>query len=315
MGTSNQDLIKKADIALSDLETAGKLNPEQTDRFIRVLIDQPTLLNSVRTVAMGAPQMKINKIGFGSRILHPAVSSVALADNLRAKPDLGQVQLSTKEVIAEINIPYDVIEDNIERGNVNTPLQTGAGGIHQTIVDLIAERAALDLEELGIQGDTTNVGDPYLALQDGYLKLATANVVNVSGAFDKAAAKQALKTLPTRYLRNRSALQHFVSVDNETEIRDQYANRQTALGDQQIQGLLPIYVYGSKVTPTALMPGANGLFTDPMNLIFGIQRNIMIEYTKDIRARVFVIVLTARVDFAIEEVNAVAKYTGITGSR
>jgi hypothetical protein len=312
---TNDEIIRKADLTLADLETAGKLNPEQTDRFIRTLIDQPTLLNSVRTVAMGAPQMKINKIGFGTRILHPAVSATPLPDNLRSKPDLGQVQLETAEVIAEVNLPYDVIEDNIEKGNVNVPLQTGAGGLHQTIVDLIAERAALDLEELAIQGDTTNVGDPYLALQDGYLKTATANVVNVGGPFDKAAVKQALKTMPTRYLRNRSAMSHFVSVDNETEIRDQYGARQTALGDAQVQGLLPVYIYGSRVTPVALMLGTSGLFTDPMNLIFGIQRNIMIEYDKDIRARVFVIVLTCRIDFAIEEVNAVVKYTGITGSR
>lgn len=313
--STNAELIQKADLALADLETAGKLNPEQTDRFIRVLIDQPTLLNAVRTVAMNGPQMKINKIGFGSRILRPAVSATALADDQRAKPDLGQVNLETKEVIAEIHIPYDVIEDNIEKGTVQGPMQTGAGGLHQTIVDLIAERSALDLEELAIQGDTANLGDAYLALQDGYLKLATANAVDVGGPFDKAAVKLALKTMPTRYLRNRSSLQHFVSVDNETEARDAYGNRSTPLGDQQVQGLLPIYIYGSKLTPVALMPGANGLFTDPMNLIFGIQRNIMIEYDKDIRARVFIIVLTARVDFAIEEVNAVTKYTGITGSR
>lgn len=311
----NEEIIRKADLALSDLETAGKLNPEQTDRFIRTLIDQPTLLASIRTVAMGAPQMKINKIGFGARILHPAVSAVPLADNLRAKPDLGQVLLETKEVIAEVHIPYDVIEDNIEKGNIAVPMQSGAGGLHQTIVDLMAERAALDLEELGIQGDTTNVGDPYLALQDGFLKQATANVVDVDGPFDKDAVKAALKTMPTRYLRNRSAMGHFVSVDNETEIRDQYGNRQTALGDAQVQGLLPVYVYGSKIMPTAMMPGEAGLFTDPLNLIFGIQRNIMVEYDKDIRARVFIIVLTARVDFAIEEANAVVKYAGITGSR
>jgi hypothetical protein len=313
--STNAELIRKADIALSDLATAGKLNPEQTDRFIRTLIDQPTLLASVRTVAMGAPQMKINKIGFGSRILRPAVSSVALADGDRVKPDLGQVQLNTNEIMAEINIPYDVLEDNIEKGNVNVPLQTGAGGLHQTIVDLIAERAALDLEELGIRGDTGNVGDAYLALQNGFMKLATANAVNVGGAFDKNAVKAALKTMPTRYLRNRAALQHFVSVDNETEIRDQFGSRQTALGDQQVQGVLPVYMYGSKISPVALMPGDGGLFTDPMNLIFGIQRNIMIEYTKDIRARVFIIVLTCRIAFAIEEVNAVTKYTGMVGSR
>jgi len=312
---TNQEVIQKADMALAALAAAGKLDAEQTDRFIRTLIDQPTLLASIRTVAMGAPEMKINKIGFGSRVLRPAISATAMADSDRVKPDLGQVNLATKEVIAEVHLPYDVIEDNIEKGNINVPLQTGAGGLHQTIVDLLAERAALDLEELGIQGDTANLADAYLALQDGYLKLATANVTNVGGVFDKAAVKAALKTMPTRYLRNRSAMSHFVSVDNETEIRDQYGARQTALGDAQVQGLLPVYIYGSKVTPVALMPGPQGLFTDPMNLIFGIQRNIMIEYDKDIRARVFIIVLTCRIDFAIEEVNAVVKYTGITGSR
>jgi hypothetical protein len=225
------------------------------------------------------------------------------------------VKLDTEEVIAEIHLPYQVIEDNIEKGNINVPLQTGAGGIHQTIVDLIAERAALDLEELAIRGDKNGGADAYLRLTDGFLVLATANAVNVAGAFDKNAAKMALKTMPTRYLRNRAALQHFVSVDNETELRDQFSSRIGALGDANIQATSPMTVWGSRVTPVALMPGDEGLFTDPMNLIFGVQRNIMIEYTKDIRARVFVIVLTARIAFAIEEVNAIVKYTGLVGSR
>jgi hypothetical protein len=326
----NKEIIAKADIALADLATAGRLNPEQTDQFIRTLIDQPTILTVCRTVAMNSYQMKINKLGFGSRILRPGANKQGVSTNSnqsdgtgegqampasqRTKPDLGQVVLTTSEVIAEIRIPYDVIEDNVERGNVSGALQTGAGGIHQTLVDLIAERAALDLEELAINGDSAS-SDTYLALNDGYLKLATANVVNVGGAFDKNAGKAALKTMPTRYLRNRSALQHFVSVDNETEIRDQYGARQTALGDQQIQGVLPVYLFGSKVAPVALMPGDKGLLCDPMNLIFGVQRNIQIEYTKDISARVFIVVLTARVAFSIEEINAMVKYSGLTGSR
>lgn len=308
---SNQEIVKKADIALSDLATAGRLSVDQTDRFIRTLIDQPTLLNSVRTVAMGTPEMKINKIGFGSRILRPAVSATPLDASDRVKPDLGSVTLNTKEVIAEVRIPYDVIEDNIERGNIAVSAESGAGGFHQTIVDMIAERAALDLEELAIRGDTAS-GDAYLALQNGYLKLASANVVNVAGAFSKDAVKAAIKATPDKYLRNRAAMQHFVSVDNETEMRDAYANRATALGDSQIQGNLPLYVFGSQVKGVPLMPGANGLFTNPLNLIFGIQRNIQIEYDKDITSRVFIIVLTARVALEIEEVNAVTKYTGIT---
>ena len=308
---SNQEIVKKADIALSDLATAGRLSVDQTDRFIRTLIDQPTLLNSVRTVAMGTPEMKINKIGFGSRILRPAVSATPLAAGDRVKPDLGSVTLNTKEVIAEVRIPYDVIEDNIERGNIAVGAETGAGGFHQTIVDMIAERAALDLEELAIRGDTASP-DTYLALQNGYLKLATANVVNVAGAFSKEAVKAALKATPDKYLRNRAAMQHFLSIDNETEMRDVYANRATALGDSQIQGNLPLYVFGSQIKGVPLMPSTGGLFTNPLNLIFGIQRNIQIEYDKDITSRVFIIVLTARVALEIEEVNAVTKYTGIT---
>src|SRR6185312_8678006 len=184
---TNAEIIRKADMALSDLSTAGHLNPEQTDQFIRTLIDQPTILGMCRQVTMKAPQMKINKIGFGSRILRPGVESTSLSQSDRVKPDLGQVVLNTEEVIAQINLPYDVLEDNIEGGNVAVPLQTGAGGLHQTIVDLLAERAALDLEELGVQGDTSS-GDSYLALANGYLKLATANAANIGAPFDKAAA-------------------------------------------------------------------------------------------------------------------------------
>jgi hypothetical protein len=314
----NAELVRKADLALADLATAGKLNPEQTDRFIRVMIDTPTLLAQVRTVAMTGPERKINKIGFGSRIMRSAAADAPVGTGLavgnRAKPDFGQVALNTKEAIAEVRIPYDVIEDNIEGGNVNTPLQTGAGGIHQTLVDMIAERCALDLEELAIRGDTGS-GDSYLAMHNGFLALSTANVVNVNGAFNKDATKAALKTMPYKYLRDRAALKHFVSVDNETEYRDTLASRQTAVGDANVQGNLPVYSFGSKVEPLALMPGNTGLFTDPRNLIFGIQRNVMMEYTKDISARMFIIVVTCRVALAIEEINAVTKYTGLTGSR
>lgn len=307
---NNAEIIKKADIALADLTTAGRLNPEQADRFIQVMIDEPTILKQVRTKAMNAPEMKINKIGFGSRILRPAVAVTALSSGDRVKPDLSQVVLNTKEVIAEIHIPYDVIEDNIERGSVGGSMQTGAGGMHQTIVDLIAKRAALDLEELALKGDTAS-GDAYLALHNGFLKLATSNVVNAGAVFSKDVVKAGVKAMPDRYLRNRSRMMHFVSVDNETELRDQYGNRQTALGDSQVQGNLPLYVFGSQVQGAALMPLANGLFCDPLNLIFGIQRDIQIEYDKDIRTREFIIVLTSRVAFQIEELAAVVKYTGM----
>ena len=310
---SNQDIVKKADMVLSDLATAGLLNPVQTDRFIRTLMDSPTILNSVRTVTMKSPQMKINKLGFGQRILRPGVENTALVAADRSKPQLSQVLLNTREVIAEVRLPYGVLEDNIEGGNINAGMEQGAGGLHQTIVDMIAQRAAVDFEELIISGDTTSA-DPYLALQDGYLKLASANVVAAAGStFTKALAKSVVKAMPAKYLRNRAALMHFVSVNNETEMRDVYATRATGLGDANLTGNIPLYIFGSMIQGVPLMPAANDLFCDPLNLIFGMQRQITIEYDKDIMAREFIIVLTARVATAIEEINAVVKVTGMTG--
>jgi len=307
----NQTLLQKADIALSDLVGHGEMNPEMTDTFIRTLIDSPTILNSARVVTMQAPTRKINKIGFGSRIMNPAVSSTALADNLRVKPDLSQVVLTTKEAIAEVHIPYDVMEDNIERGSINAAMGESGGGLMETVVQLIAERAALDLEELLLLGDTAS-SDPYLAMLNGYLKLCNAHIVNAGGAtISKDILKAGVKAMPDKYLRNRARLTHYVSVDNDTEYRDTYANRQTALGDSMLQGTGPVYAWGSQLQSVPLMPASKGLYVDPLNLIFGIQRKVTIEFDKDIRARVYIIVLTCRIACAVEETDAVVAYTNI----
>lgn len=317
--SSNSEIIRKADLALSDLASdGGLLNPEQSLTFIRKLRLQPTLLRQARTVVMTAPQRKINKIGFGSRILRPAVSATALSAGDRSKPTTEQVQLNTKEVIAEIRLPYDVVEDNIERGNLNMrgpnadpdPVN---GGIKDTIVDLIAERAALDLEELALLGDTALVGsDTYLGMLDGYLKQATSNITNAAGAaISRTMFKNGLKTMPKEYLRNLTALRNFVSHNQHIEYRDTLAARETGLGDAMVNGMPMTYAHGVPVEGAALMPEANGLLTPPLNMIWGIQRQVSMEVDKIITERVFVIVLTARVDFIFEEEDAVVKYTNI----
>jgi hypothetical protein len=303
--TGNAALVKKADIALSDLSAnGGLLNPEQTDKFIQTLMDSPTMLNVARLVTMNGPQKKINKIGFGSRMLRAATSATALDAADRSKPDLGNIQLASKEVIAEVHIPYDVFEDNIEGGNITVPMGAQAGGLHDTIMTLIGQRVALDLEELGILGDTAS-GDAYLALCDGFLKRATAHVVNAGGAtISKDVFKAAIKAMPDKYLRNRSALEFFVSTDNETEYRDTVANRVTGLGDAALVSANALQVFGSGLNAAALMPNSKGIYTNPKNLIFGVQRKINIEHDKDIRARKFIVVVTARVDFQVEETDA-----------
>lgn len=316
--SSNQSLIQKADFALADLASGGMLLPEQADAFIRKLLIQPTLLNQARVVTMNSPQRNINKIGFGQRILQKATQGVGLVEGKRSKPTTSQITLNAKEVIAEVRLPYDVIEDNIERGMIN-PAGANAspnpimGGLKDTIVSMIAERAALDLEELAIRGDKASA-DEYLALVDGFVKLADVHVVDGNAdPINKTLFKNGLKAMPDQYLRNLVQLRHLVSVDNEIEYRDTFASRETTGGDNQwqSQGQSPVFGFGVPVQAVSLMPAAVGLLTHPLNLIMGIQRQISIEVDKNISERVFIIVLTAKVDFQIEETDAIVKYTNI----
>jgi hypothetical protein len=321
--SSNSKIIQKADFTLADLASGGLLNPEQAATFIRKLRIAPTMLNQMRTVVMSSPQRNINKIGFGQRILMPATSGVALdpdtsPTNRRSKPTTEQVVLSTKEVIAEVRLPYDVIEDNIEQGNINANNPNGpstepvSGGFKDTIMTLIAERAAIDLEELALLGDIGGGADDYLKLLDGFLVSAVSNVVAAGAPISRTVFKNGIKTLPDQYKQLLQSLKHFVSMDNFTEYQDTRANRETSGGDLiNEQTTNNLWALGTRVEGAAQMPAAQGLFTNPQNMIFGIQRQMSMEVDKIITERVFVIVLTARIDFKFEEEEAVVKYTGI----
>lgn len=321
--SSNQSLLRKADLAIADLQSnGGDLQPEEGQSFIRKLIKSPTLLKQIRVVEMTSPQRIINKIGFGTRILRKGTQGTALTQNQRSKPTTEQVTLTTAEQIAEVRIPYDVMEDNIERATAanNEASNTGPGGLRSTIIDLIGERAALDLEELGLLADPsyTNGGDAddqaYLAQTTGYLKNADANgnVVDMANAgISKAMFKAGVKAMPDQYLRNKAAMKHFVSVDQEIEWRDTLADRGTAMGDSAVTSDEPRRAFGSSVEAVMLMPDTKGLFTNPMNLIFGIQRQVSLEFDKDITTRTYIIVLTCRVAFQIEEDEAIVHYKNI----
>jgi len=301
---NQRQIVEKAMITVADLvSNGGYLNPEQSDRFLRDIQDAPTLLNDVRFVRMNSPKRVIENIGFGSRILKVApASGTALGSADRSAPTTGKITLTTDEVIAEVNIPYDVLEDNIERGN-----------LEDTIMTMIAERVALDLEELLVLGSTISA-DTYLALFDGALQMATSHTVSIAGAgsaMGKNVFKQAILEMPTKYLRNRPSMRYYISPDNETEYRDTVADRQTGYGDVTLQGHNPVMVFGVSAIPAVHVPDNKMIFVDPKNLIFGVQRDVMIETDRIIRERVIVVVVTLRIAIAVETEDALVVVTGI----
>lgn len=324
----NQSLIAKADVALADLSSNGGLLPAMVARnFIRRLIKTPTLLSQARVIEMPSTTYKAPRIEFASRILRKATQGTALTQAQRSKPTTSEISLTAQEVIASVFIPYDVMEEAVEQANLNlTDAQRQANngnvptdGIRDTIVELIAERAAVDLEELGLKGDTayTNV-DPddqaYLSMFNGYLKRAetSGNVVNqASAAISSNMFRDGLKALPEQFHRNKVNMRHFLAVDQVINYRSVLAARATGLGDSMVTGNQPVLAYGVPLEEVHEMPMAKGLLTQPKNLVYGIRRKINMEFDKNIHTRVYEIVLTARVDVTVEEERAITLYNNI----
>jgi len=304
MKPTTREILQKADLVVADLSSnGGYLNAEQANRFLDLIIDTPTIFQEIRTVRMTSPQRKVEKLGFGSRILRAAPASGETLDATdRAKPTTSKVELSTKEIIAEVHVPYDVLEDNIEHENMEA-----------SIMRHIGYRAALDLEELLVLGDTTS-SDAYLALLNGLIKQTTTNTASYADVISKAAFKSAIKTMPNKYLRDRPSMRFWVSPDNETEYLDTLADRETSLGDAMVEGYRRAPAYAVPVVPAVMVPDANILFTYPKNIIWGVQRQISIETDKDIRARTHIIVLTMRIDMKYETEDAAVLIDSIVTS-
>jgi HK97 family phage major capsid protein len=253
------ELSRKADLALADLTAGGGvLDPEHQNTFFQKVIDAPTIFRDVRSVQMGGPEMKIPKIGFGSRVLRAAPvdggaqdagsNTRHLPSADRSKPDFGLVTMKTSEFIAEIHLHDDLLEDNLEKED-----------LVDTIMSLLAERVALDLEELLVSGDTASA-DAYLAAQDGILKRLTTNVVDASAAPISATVFNNMKkAMPTKYRRNLNAMRFYTSMDQESDYRLAVSSRGTSLGDAILTGNTPLPVLGIPMRPVALMPESNGL--------------------------------------------------------
>jgi len=314
MTTKNQNLAR-ADATLAQFESnGGLLLPEQANAFIDMVLDEPTILKQVRTVRMGAGKVKINRLGFGSRIARAARRTGSANDNGsndryvlkadRAAPTSTQIELSDDEVIAEIRLPYELLEDNIEGQSMESH-----------VMRLIAQQLALDLEELALWGDTGSV-DTYLALQDGWLTRSVSHVAdNLSAGVSPDLFANAMLALPQKYMRNLAQMRAFVSIANTIRYRQKVAQRMTGYGDSALQTDIPLQAHGLKIEGAPMLAadgsGATGLMTFPQNLLWGIRRDISVETDKDIRSREYIIVVTARVAVQIDDEDAVVKLENI----
>jgi len=305
----NRTILEKADLALSDLTNGGGLlQPAQAQKFLRILINEAVILKQATVVPMRSPKQLIEKIRFANRILRSGSEAVALAQADRAKPTLGQVELDAQLFKAEVRLNNEILEDSIERGQ-----------LRQTIMQLMAEAIARDVDEVIIQGDKASA-DPFLAKLDGILKQATSNIVDAQNqTTNKGVFRDMLKTLPSAFARNKKLLRFFTSVNSEIDYKDSLAERATTGGDKYVEDDVSATYSGVPVLdvpmfPENLGPGKNAtasILTDPKNINVGIWRNIRVEVDKLVSDGVLIIVATLRFDVKYAEETAVVKAVNV----
>lgn len=306
----NRALLEKADLAIADLiADGGYLEPEQSKKFFRILIEESRLLKMITFRPMNAPKLLLEGTRFGSMILRPGTPGQALAVGDRSKPDLHKVELDTSLFKGEVRLNDEVLEDIIENGNFK-----------QTVMQMMAERISVDMETVVVQGDTGSA-DPTLAVLDGIIKQAATNVVAGGGiAINKQMLTDAIKTMPKEFLRNKRSMRFLTSVDAEVDWRNLLAERATTVGDKFLEQDAPTLFSGVPLVDIPVFPENLGLgtdetvilFCDPKNVVVGVQRNVRIETDKDITSGEFIIVATLRFDVKYQYEPAVVKVTGVT---
>lgn len=312
MTTPNKQIMQKADMEVSDLiADGGYLQPEQAARFVKDLIKESVVLKLIDVSGTKSHTKLIDKVGISGRVLRPGNSGVALSESERTKPSTDQVELQTHLMKGQINLTDELIEDNIEAGTFKT-----------TVMQLMSEAVAFDMDFLVVNGDTSSA-DPFLALLDGMLVSAVSHTVSGgTNPLAKSYLKEALKSMPSQYNRTKARQRFLTSENAEIDYRDYLSDRGTELGDKHIQDDAPVRygnrpILGIPSFPEDLGVGnneTNVLLLDPKNASWGVWRKVRVETGRDIEKGEWIMVVTVRAGFVYKEEDAVVKITGISTS-
>lgn len=298
----NEQILKT--VGTSALATGGKLNPEQADKFIDLMMEASRLLSKVQLRRMNSPTAYVETLGIGSRLIRTAQEGTAPTET--ATVNTAKKTLTTVETILPVDITFSFLEDNIERAKAE-----------DHIMGLFAKQFALDTEDLAINGDTADNGasKDFLNINNGWLKIlkdsTAAHKVN-SNAIDGTEGKTytdlfkaMLAALPDKYKWDLSGLLYLVSPSIDSAYRDELSKRGTNLGDLYLTENKNTKYKGIEVFPISFMPAKTVLLCNPLNLAYGIQRDITVAKTRNERRRVMEYTITARTDFEVAIDDAV----------
>jgi len=305
---SIDEILEKA-FTTSDLSTGGLLAPDQAARFVQGVISESVILKEVRKVPMIANKRQIDKIAWGSDILQKP-NVVGTIPSATSKPTTSKVTLDAQEIIVAIDLGYDALEDSIEGKN-----------LFDTILDMTNEEVAFELEKLLIQGDTAGETSDYLEILDGLIKQITSHSEDAaSQTMDDDILFDMLKILPEKYLKKESAWRFYVSPKAKLDYVKALADKNVDQAfvryllenrDPYFQGIPVVKVPAiSTYNIGSASPASNGSYAfliKPSNIVWGVHRDITYEFDRVPRKRIVEVTMTMRVDFKLEEEDAVVE--------
>jgi len=282
------ELLSKSVIATA---TGGQLTTEQAEKFIDTVVAQDQFLQRIQTVTMSSKTYQLNTVGVASRIMRKATEGTdpGFTQSVTITPK----SLISQEVILPYDITFSFLEENIQKENAE-----------DLINNVFAKAFKNDLLDLAFNGDEAS-SDPFLQINDGYLKIAGADAsihsYTIPGTPSyKTVFKEMLALLPNKWKNNPSELCFLVSPDVEESYRSELSNRNTALGDSMVTDFRSAQYNGIDITTVPFLPGgesANILLTKYQNLAVGLGRDIRIGKQVQERKRIVEYTISAKIDF------------------
>lgn len=294
MPSENRTLLRKAEIAVADFTVGGLLQPAQTDKFIRLAIKQPVLLQRVTVTPMRAMKEERDKMRFANRVLRAGQEGTALPQAAWAKPNLGMVTLDAQLFKAEMRVTDEALEDQIERGV-----------FRDTLVEELSKAIGRDMEYVCLRGDTGSA-DPVLAKLNGILRQITSFTTDcISGKLQKTILRDMYRTMPDEFAEN-PALEYFTNRQARLDYKDSLADRATPLGDTMVQtmGRVTWSDFPINSVPEFPVDGSSNtqiVLGDPRAIYLGFYRQVKIKIAEDISAGVIIVVASVRFDVKVAE--------------
>jgi HK97 family phage major capsid protein len=317
-GKFEEEVSKSAQDMTTDVMDSESLARDIPTTFINLMVDMSVLLKNARVYRTTKRAGDMVKIDVTGPVTEKATENGTSTETRRV--DATPLSYTTVKSRSQFNVSGEMDEDNIE----------GPGRGQQTMLNALLTRVGNDMEQLAIEGDTSNVGSDdesrLLQVNDGWHVLtAQGTGAHIVSAGAKRASwkllEKLLRNLPKKYRRDMGKLRWIVSPNAALDIRGDAAARSTGLGDSLYAGGnyaphgIPMLEIPSLPEDLAVT-GTNSTGTfiwlaDPKNFIYVVQRALQVHTLYVPRYDRWEVTAFMRTDFLVENTDAVVKATNI----